>query len=83
MLGLNLFHDQLPPPCMFIVICSIIVHLLSNQAVDSFLCLPRGPNDELVHHKLMPMEWEVLQDLEIVLEVRLFCIQGLTVMKFL
>jgi len=62
---------------MFIVIYSIIVHLLSDQAVDS---LPHGPNDELVYHKLMPMEWEVLQDLEVVLEVRLFCIQGLTIM---
>ncbi|KAG9310337.1 hypothetical protein JVU11DRAFT_9467 [Chiua virens] len=40
------------------------VHL----AINSFLSLPCGPNDELSQHKLTPMEWEVLQDLEVVLE---------------
>ncbi|KAF8137053.1 ribonuclease H-like domain-containing protein [Boletus edulis] len=38
-------------------------------AVDSFLALPHGPHDELAKRKLTPMQWEVLIDLEIILEI--------------
>ncbi|KAG9309365.1 hypothetical protein JVU11DRAFT_10602 [Chiua virens] len=45
-----------------------LIELLHN-GIDSFLSLPHGPNDELAWHKLTLMQWEVLQDLEVVLEV--------------
>ncbi|KIJ59147.1 hypothetical protein HYDPIDRAFT_66579, partial [Hydnomerulius pinastri MD-312] len=38
-----------------------------HQAVDYFLAAPR--NSDLAKHKMSALEWEVLQDLEVVLEV--------------
>ena len=40
---------------------------MQRQAVDYFLVTPR--NAEIAKHKLSPLEWEVLQDLEVILEV--------------
>ncbi|KIK12451.1 hypothetical protein PISMIDRAFT_120879 [Pisolithus microcarpus 441] len=40
-----------------------------HLAIDRFLSLPRGSNDELSGLRLTALEWEVLQDLEVVLEV--------------
>ncbi|KIK25341.1 hypothetical protein PISMIDRAFT_9698 [Pisolithus microcarpus 441] len=41
-----------------------------HLAIDHFLSLPRGSNDELSGLCLTVLEWEVLQDLEVVLEWR-------------
>ncbi|KIK21590.1 hypothetical protein PISMIDRAFT_103932 [Pisolithus microcarpus 441] len=40
-----------------------------HLAIDHFLSLPRGSNDELSGLHLTALEWEVLQDLKVVLEI--------------
>ena len=37
------------------------------QAVDYFLALPN--NNELVKYKIHPQEWQVMQDVELILSV--------------
>jgi hypothetical protein len=48
---------------------NIFSRLTVTQAIDQFFSIPAQQN--ISHHKLDVMQWQVLQDLEVVLEVSL------------
>jgi hypothetical protein len=51
-------------------VTSWLITPISKQALDDFLALPN--HRDLVAYRLTPMEWQVLQDFEMILQVHFF-----------